>query len=286
MNRREDVSTFRVLVAVAALGVVLVLAVLACLVRMGAPRHLLGLVSELCMTAGHVASELVSAMMVIVVLASVAIGAISLLMSWGRTRQFERQLVRTRRTCDRVHAAALDTGVDSRRIVVVRDERMLAFTCGLRTPKVYVSTGALDALDDDELRAVLLHEAHHMRRNDPLKLVSARIASHTFFWLPVLADLRRRYEIASEAAADARCIELLGTRRPLLRAVLQFVDTQSPMAVAHLTGGELADSRLRLMLNPESNLPPFATRRSAVVSVMAIVALHMLLALHLSLPAM
>jgi Zn-dependent protease with chaperone function len=76
---------------------------------------------------------------------------------------------------------------------VIENAAPMAFCAGLLRPRTYISTGALDKLDDRELQAVLAHEAHHAERRDPLRLFVAQVLADALFFLPIMRHLRRRY---------------------------------------------------------------------------------------------
>jgi Zn-dependent protease with chaperone function len=69
-------------------------------------------------------------------------------------------------------------------VLVIEDEFPRAFCAGLLRPRVYVSSGAVALLDEHALRAVLLHERHHMRRHDPLRLAAGRAIARALFFAP------------------------------------------------------------------------------------------------------
>ena len=73
---------------------------------------------------------------------------------------------------------------------------------GLAQPRIAVSAGLLDRLDDDELAAVLGHERHHLRRRDPLRLLVVDAIAALGVILPVASFLCRRWETRIELAAD------------------------------------------------------------------------------------
>ena len=112
--------------------------------------------------------------------------------------------------------------VDGRCIHVVADARPVAFCSGLLRPRIYLSRGALEILDGDELRAVVAHEAHHLARRDPLRLLVARAVASAVAGIPVISTLGRRQAELAELAADAAAVQLLGTARPLAGALLAF----------------------------------------------------------------
>lgn len=92
------------------------------------------------------------------------------------------------------------------RVRVIAGSRPFALTYGLRRPRILVSTGLLDALNGDELSAVLVHERAHLRNRDPLKNLLARMIPARHFYLPGLARLTRRYMVGRELAADRSAI--------------------------------------------------------------------------------
>ena len=128
--------------------------------------------------------------------------------------------------------------------IVFADDRPRAFCAGLLHPRVYISTGAIDALADDELAAVLAHEAHHARQYDPLRIAFVRMLGEALFFLPVLQRLADRYAELAELAADAAALRRhRGDPRPLAAALLAFDERASstvvgiaPERVDHLLG--------------------------------------------------
>lgn len=67
-----------------------------------------------------------------------------------------------------------------------------AFVLGIFRPRIYLGEVLLDALDDDELRAVVLHENHHRRTFAPLR--SAALEA----WLGLVG----RWRVARTALVD------------------------------------------------------------------------------------
>jgi len=112
--------------------------------------------------------------------------------------------------------------------LIIEDGRPQAFCTGLLRPRIYVSRGTLDLLDDGELCAVVAHEAHHARRRDPLRILIARALGDALFFLPVLGRLADRYAALAELAADDAAVQHSGTRQPLAAALLAF--DQAPHA--------------------------------------------------------
>ena len=120
-----------------------------------------------------------------------------------------------------------------------------AFCAGYLRPRIYLSRGALDQLERDELRAVLAHESHHASSRDPLRLLAARTLADSLFFIPILRRSSERYAALGELAADEAAVAANGSRGPLAAALLKFTESPtgpttvvalSPERVDHLLG--------------------------------------------------
>jgi hypothetical protein len=176
-------------------------------------------------------------------LAVAMLGAISLATLFLGARSLVRQGLDGGRYVSRLRMVE-PLAIDGMRVILIEDDRPQAFCAGLLRPRVYVSTGALIALDDDELRAVLAHERHHQRRRDPLRLLLVRAIGDALFFMPVLRRLRQRYAILAELAADDAAVAAAGSRSALASALLTFGERPNsqvivgiaPERVDHLLG--------------------------------------------------
>ena len=108
---------------------------------------------------------------------------------------------------------------------VIADERPRAFCAGLIRPMVYVSSGAVELLDQAALGAVLAHERHHARRRDPLRLAAGRVGARALFFVPGLRELLERQQSLAELSADESAIAAAPENRAALaQAMLSFVE--------------------------------------------------------------
>jgi Zn-dependent protease with chaperone function len=123
-------------------------------------------------------------------------------------------------------------------INVVDDPAPHAFCAGYLRPRIYVSTGALAILSDDELAAVLVHEDHHRALRDPLRLASSRILSQALFFLPALPSLGDRYSDLAEERADDAAVRAAGETGPLASALLAF-DAAAPPGTSGISPGRV-----------------------------------------------
>jgi Zn-dependent protease with chaperone function len=130
-------------------------------------------------------------------------------------------------------------------LLVIDDDRPEAFCAGLFRPRVYITTGALAKLDEQGLDAVLVHERHHARRRDPLRLAAGRVIARSLFFLPGVRELRRGQQILAEVSADESALSAAaGDRSALARAMLSFGDAAEtgassgidPVRVEYLLG--------------------------------------------------
>jgi len=92
--------------------------------------------------------------------------------------------------------------------VTVFDDRLpLAFTGGFLRPRIFLSTKLVEILDENELRAVILHESHHQRSKDPLKDLVVSFISDFLFFLPASNFLKKAFHLTSELTADRYSVD-------------------------------------------------------------------------------
>ena len=109
---------------------------------------------------------------------------------------------------------------------VFADERPRAFCAGLLRPRVYVSSGAVAILDEPALHVVVLHERHHARRRDPLRLATGRVIARSSVLHPRPARAHSPAGVArAELSADESAVNAgAENRSALARAILSFSD--------------------------------------------------------------
>lgn len=116
------------------------------------------------------------------------------------------------------------------RVTVFDDPFPTAFTAGFLAPEVFVSTGLLAALDENEVRAVLLHELHHRECRDPLKGLAVSFVSDFLFFLPASRSLKTSYQLAAEMTADARSVARQADPLDLASSLLKVRNFSAPAA--------------------------------------------------------
>jgi hypothetical protein len=164
-----------------------------------------------------------SAALVLLPLASLALLSATL-----GGRSLIRQVRGKRRFLARLPIARL-TDVGGTRVAVFDSTRRQAFCAGFLRPRIYLSTAAV-ALPGEQLRAIVAHERHHLRRRDPLRVLVARTLSEALFFLPALRRLTARYEAVAELAADEAAVRDYD-RTTLAAALLSFGEARNPAVV-------------------------------------------------------
>lgn len=161
---------------------------------------------------------------------TLALGSVSLAVLALALRTTFRGLRAQRRFLGSLHVVGT---FRSLRVLLFEDPQPQAFCAGLFRPRVYLSTAAVEALDEDELDAVLAHEEQHARVRDPLRVFCLRGLAAALFFLPALRRLSDRYASLSELAADAAAVRASGgDRRPLASALLLFGEAPDPAVVS------------------------------------------------------
>lgn len=179
---------------------------------------------------------------------------------FGGARRFRTALLAAAVDHPRTDAAATGLGVP----VVASDVAVpLAVTVGWFRPRIIVTVPLLDRLDDQQLDAVLQHEAHHAHRHDPLLFGVVRTVADALFLLPVVRRWADRVVVDAEVAADAAAIEAVG-RRPLLGALDAVTTPAATPVVAHGSLHGMLDQRIEVLAGRP--LPRASDRRATALS--------------------
>ncbi|MBI5233663.1 MAG: M56 family metallopeptidase [Deltaproteobacteria bacterium] len=104
--------------------------------------------------------------------------------------------------------------------IIKDDDIKTAFVHGIFKPKVYVSTGLIKTLAREELKAVILHEAHHRRTKDPLRFFMYALLKDIFYFLPLAGIFARQLVLKREMSADDMALALVKNPFVLAGAIL------------------------------------------------------------------
>lgn len=197
-------------------------------------------------------------------------------------RRLEADIARRRWNIDDWLSDVASASGLSRRFVVVDDPRVHAFCAGLISPKVYVSSGLLRTISRDEVAAVLLHEAHHLRQRDPFRLIIADIVHYLVAPFPAFRTIIIRARIRIELAADDAALERVpaDVLASALLKVARAGSSFSPRAsVAGLTPTE---ARVAALLSKPIAVP--FDRRDLIMTTAVLLALGVAVGYLVTLP--
>ena len=225
-------------------------------------RELTATFANACLRAWAMLPELLRLLLVgsaAIGVASAGLWVWSVMRQWRATSAALRTLVeRDLELHPRLVQALARSGMSSR-VVVFPSPHPVAFTAGLVSPRIGISTALLDALDADELEAVLLHEHSHVRAKDPAYLAVGRALSAAFFYLPIVPGLMRRHQAAVELAADQDVIAAQGGPLGLASAMTKALRLSSVRQGSACFMGA-TDLRLSSLLERDVRLPAVSGR--------------------------
>jgi Zn-dependent protease with chaperone function len=176
----------------------------------------------------------------------------------------------------RLGCLAVDLGVGARLTYLAAPEPLVC-CYGILRPRIAVSAGLIERLDDAELLAVLGHERAHLCRRDPLRYLLLDALAAAAFMFPVAAALRQRAEAMIELAAD-RAALAVAPRGALAGAMLAMLPTPR-MRRPGIAGMTPSEARIAHLAGRPA-LPPIPAR--AVMASLGFVALVVLAMIDLT----
>jgi len=141
------------------------------------------------------------------------------------------------------------------RIACIQAGLPTAFCAGFLRPTVFISDSTVAMLSDDELAAVLHHEADHARRFEPLRRVAREAAADVLPFLPIVKWWSERCMERGEIEADLVAEHVVG-RSALAGALL--VMSAPASALAAFTGQTELRARRLIGAEIEKPRPPRA----------------------------
>ena len=164
------------------------------------------------------------------------------------------------------------------RLELVEDDGVYTFAQGLWRPRVWISNGLTNLLDDAELRAVLRHERHHLNQRDPLRIVLSRCLAQALFFLPLAPTLRDRYLVAKEIEADVASaaddgLAVAAALLKMLRSGASLPAGQHDSRLAAIGPLDITRERVDRLLHPEQKAHYVVSRRQSALSLLLGVAL-------------
>ncbi len=118
------------------------------------------------------------------------------------------------------------------RIVVLDQRQPAAYVCGLRRLSVFLSTGLIEMLDEEELAAVLAHEISHIRKGDMCLSWVIFLLRGLMFYNPIAIIAFNQISLDMERACDEEVISLIGRRLSFGSALLKVYRATESCAVS------------------------------------------------------
>ncbi|MEK9183773.1 MAG: M56 family metallopeptidase, partial [Patescibacteria group bacterium] len=119
----------------------------------------------------------------------------------------------------------------SGKVIEIQTEEPAVFCYGFFNPRICISSAIVNSLSSLELKAVLLHEQHHLKVYEPIKLLLVKIISTALFFIPGIKNLTRQYAVFSELAADEAATDNFKNKAPLAQALNKILAQKENMLI-------------------------------------------------------
>jgi Zn-dependent protease with chaperone function len=258
----------------------LIAGIIMLMIPIGAFSHLRGMASQLCVTATHIVSDVASLTLLLLAGSAAVVALVSMLASWvlhRRTLGHWRAINGDAQ--QRVSRACRTAGIRTRS-VVFQHEAVLACSRGIASPSIWISNAAVDALDDDELAAVLAHEDHHCTRRDPAKRQLLDVLSRALFAFPVVEEAASKFRRAAEFAADDAAARVTSTRTTAT-ALLRFASAPDTALVVQFGSSATIAERVQRLIGTHPRSNGHSSRANIVSGCIVVAALACLLVVAL-----
>lgn len=143
------------------------------------------------------------------------------------------------------------------KVVILDQSKPRAFCFGFKNPKIYISTGLISLMSDNELEVILRHEKSHLEHNDSLAFFLASIVESLFPFFPIISDFIRVYRTEREVSADFAAVQDMKENSSItgaLKKLLQYEPLPRLAFVPDMISEDSLEARIRSLnaLNPHS----------------------------------
>lgn len=178
--------------------------------------------------------------------------------------------------------AVLASFGDRIRVVACADQ--ICAVRGFFRPTIEIAAGLVEQLDDEALRAALLHEAAHLRHRDPIRSFAGECARICNPFSRLLSDEFRAWQYAREIGCDRAAVD--AGARPIHLADAILTSTRASAGGAstgcQLCGkqGSALESRIQLLLatddTPDHRCPDQGLQSFGWAAIVALLVPHLL----------
>ena len=154
----------------------------------------------------------------------------------------------------------------------IKSEKRFAFCLGIRSPKIYISTGLISQLSKKEIEAVLRHEQYHLENHDTLTMIIASVSHSLFPFFPLLGDLINKYRVEREIQADKFAVRKIGDSYPLISALKKLLSfpTFEAAAVASIADKDTLEPRIYALIKKEISFKKEFQLKHIAVSILSL----------------
>ncbi len=117
------------------------------------------------------------------------------------------------------------------KVIEIDTAEPMVFCYGFINPRICISAAIVNSLSHQELKAVLLHEQHHLKVHEPIKLLLVKIISNALFFIPGIKSLTKQYAVFSELAADETATNNFQNKVPLAQALNKILAQKENLAI-------------------------------------------------------
>mgnify|MGYP001614028150 CR=1 FL=1 len=160
-------------------------------------------------------------------------------------------------------------------VVLVRSPVPICFVKGFLSPRIILSTQMGKGLTPEELESVLLHEASHLKRRDPLRRLVAELVQDFLFFIPFVRIVGSKFRDSQEITADRYATSVTGRPVDLARAIVKVASNIQANLAVPFSSQETLDTRVRRLVGlpekPKGRLRIF----SAVLSLAFMIAVYL-----------
>lgn len=150
--------------------------------------------------------------------------------------------------------------------IIIHSETPFAYCLGIKSPKIYISTGIIAKLNRKELEAVLRHEQYHLENHDTFTMIIASVAYSLLPFFPLLGDFIKKYRIQREIQADTFAINKIGSQYPLISALRKLLAFPSlkRVEVAAIADHDTLEPRIYSLLDKRYTRRQFRIKHVAI----------------------
>ncbi|QYR19548.1 M56 family metallopeptidase [Paenibacillus sp. sptzw28] len=162
--------------------------------------------------------------------------------------------------------------LNGKQFMIITHPMPIAVTMGLLRPRVVISTGLLNLMEEDEIEAVIEHEKYHLRHRDPLQMFLLSMLSVSMWYIPIFKWLSVKYNLIIEVMADKHAISKVGSSDVLGSALLKILK-QGPLPVLTHSHASFAETSINVrivhILDPHTQLSVKLPVLRSIVSMIA-----------------